>query len=669
MTAVALFDAQMREAAYQQNRDFERRLGRQLVGFTIIRLAALLEANGSLRPAAGAALADTRLGAHAAHLAMEPSHAAVAALAADVVRTLTEDNQIVPGVDPWQLPSGALETGRSSLDLALGRERQTLLDRLQGEVREHYSALWSAQVRQQNAELRERAPGLYTRLALEVLLKDAVILDVQVAGAVAEWQQLRSAPVAPHSDAAHAAAHHGTRHSHGAGRSLPWLDPVPRLDSLQAQLSTEFGRGLLLWPRDRVALAGFGGELDRAMQMPGWVNVWTMPIQNRVDMLSTGVNTTVGVRVLGRRLDEVVRASEDIAAVLKALPGAADVIADPVRGKGYVAVHPDRAQLARLGVNPGAINDLVEIAQGGKVVTTTVEGRERHPVRVRYARTFREDDESLRSLPVLVPEGHGSRHVPLASVAEVRVTEGPATIKGENGLLRNYVRLNVRGRDAGEFVAAAQQAVASRVSLPTGVYVEWTGQFEHEARARRTLQVVVPLVVLLIFLVLWWTYRDLADALLMLLAVPGAVAGGVFGQWLFGYPFSVTVWIGYIACFGMATSTGIIMLVYLREAVDRAGGLEAMTLDQLRGAVLQGAVHRLRPKLLTEGVTILSLAPLLWASGPGADVLRPMVIPVLGGILLADEVIDLFLPVLFYHVRRWRWQRLHQVGDFPKKLH
>jgi copper/silver efflux system protein len=253
--------------------------------------------------------------------------------------------------------------------------------------------------------------------------------------------------------------------------------------------------------------------------------------------------------------------------------------------------------------------------------------------------------------------------VPLGEVADVRIVEGPATIKGENGLLRNYVRLNVRGRGAADFVEEARRAVAERVALPEGVSVEWTGQFEHEARARSTLLLIVPLVLVLIFLILYWTYHDLADALLMLLAVPGAVAGGVFCQWLFGYKFSVTVWVGYIACFGMATATGIIMLVYLRQAVEKAGGLAHLSADGLRQAVLDGAVHRLRPKLLTEGITVLGLAPLLWATGPGADVIRPMVVPVLGGILIADEVIDLFLPVLFYRVRLWRWQRLRRTED------
>ena len=217
----------------------------------------------------------------------------------------------------------------------------------------------------------------------------------------------------------------------------------------------------------------------------------------------------------------------------------------------------------------------------------------------------------------------------------------------------------MRGRGTLEFVDAARRAVTEQVALPEGVYLEWTGQFEHDARAGRTLFVVFPLVLVLIFLILYWTYHDLADALLMVLAVPGALAGGVFFQWLLGYNFSVTVLVGYIACFGMATATGIIMLVYLREAVAKAGGLGPMTTSRLRQAVLDGAVHRLRPKLLTEATTILGLAPMLWATGTGSEVIRPMAAPVLGGILVADEVIDLLLPVLFYWVRKWRLTSHH----------
>jgi Cu(I)/Ag(I) efflux system membrane protein CusA/SilA len=342
-------------------------------------------------------------------------------------------------------------------------------------------------------------------------------------------------------------------------------------------------------------------------------------------------------------------------------------LADRLRGKGYLEIYPDRNRAARLGVSVGDINEIVGVALGGKVVTQTVQDRERYPVRVRYARAWRADEESIGDLPVPVSvEGTAQRgYVPLSEVADIRIAEGPATIKSENGLLRNYVRLNVWGRDSAEFVEEARRAVAARVELPPGVHLEWTGQFEHGERTRRTLLLILPLAIGLIFVVLYWTYRDLADAMLIMLAVPGALAGGVFAQWLFGYKFSVTVWVGYISCFGMATATGIIMLVYLREALARAGGLAGLTEEQIRQVVMEGAVQRLRPKLLTECTMVLGLAPLLWNSGVGVAVLKPMVIPVLGGILIADEVIDLFLPVLFYWVRRRRWDRLHAPETAP----
>lgn len=646
MEAVPLFDAQMREAAYQRNKEFERDLGPRQARFAVERLIELLDRSGALAPDSTGQgltpLAESVHADHAAHLAMESRPEAVAALTRDALRRLAALGAIEPGTDLGRLRPDFITRAVNSVGVLLGREEPTLVGSLYESVRDRHHALWREHTTRLNAELLDRGAGLYTRLVLEVLLGKAEVTDPAVRAAVQEWHRLRHAQPQP---AAGGHAHHGGR------GPLPFLEPVPALDSLQSELTQQFARRLLLWQRDRVELAGFGGELDRVMQMPGWTNVWTMPIQNRVDMLATGVNTAVGVRVLGRRSEDVVRASEEIAAVLKAVPCAADVIADPVRGKGYLEVVPDRERAARLGAEPGAVTDLVEIAVGGRVVTTTVEGRERHPVRVRYARSFREDEESVRDLPVLVRSKAGPAHVPLSAVADVRITEGPASVKGENGLLRNYVRLNVRGRDASEFMAAARQAVATQVRLPDGVFVEWTGQFEHQERASRTLAVAVPVVIGLIFLILWWTYRDLADAGLMLLAVPGALAGGVVFQWLLGYPLSVASWVGYIACFGMATSTGIIMLVYLRQAVADAGGLGKLTPDRLREVVLDGAAHRLRPKLLTEVTTLCGLAPLLLATGPGSEVLRPMVVPVLGGLLIADEVIDLFLPVLFYRAR------------------
>jgi copper/silver efflux system protein len=268
--------------------------------------------------------------------------------------------------------------------------------------------------------------------------------------------------------------------------------------------------------------------------------------------------------------------------------------------------------------------------------------------------------------------GGGPLQVPLSEVADVRIVEGPAMIKSENGRLRNYVTLNVRGdRDVVGFVEEAQRVVAEKVQLPEGVHVEWSGEFEHQVRAAQTLRIIFPAVLVLIFLILYLTYKDLMDALLMVLAVPEALAGGIFFQFLFpkiqhGWDappveFSVAVWVGYIAAFGMATETGIIMLVYLREAIDRRGGLENIkSLEELREAVIEGAVHRLRPKLLTEGVAIVALAPMLFASGVGSEILSSMALPVLGGLLIADEVVDIFLPVRFYWVRRARWLKLQE---------
>jgi Cu(I)/Ag(I) efflux system membrane protein CusA/SilA len=380
-------------------------------------------------------------------------------------------------------------------------------------------------------------------------------------------------------------------------------------------------------------------------------------------MLSTGVNTDIGICVLGSRLDDVAQTAERIATVVKTLAGAAGVVADPIRGKGYLEIRLDRQRTALLGISTADANDAISAALGGTVVAEL--GSPTGPLKVRlvFPRSWRDDAESLGNVPISVREsaphaGVPGAFVPLADIAELKTIEGPATLKGENGQLRSYVRLNVRGRDVAEFVAQARRAVDEQVHLPPGVHLTWTGQFQHQQQTYFRLALLIPAVVLLILLLLWWTYYDLADALIVMLGVPGAVAGGVLLQWLLGETLSITVVVGYLACFGMATATGVIMLVYLREAVDNAGGLENLTLAELRQAVLDGAVHRLRPKLLTEATTIIGLAPMLWASGVGSEVIRPMAVPVLGGILIADEVIDLFLPVMFYWVRRQRWLAL-----------
>jgi Cu(I)/Ag(I) efflux system membrane protein CusA/SilA len=427
-------------------------------------------------------------------------------------------------------------------------------------------------------------------------------------------------------------------------------------------------------------------------------------------MLSTGVRTDVAVKVFGPDIPTIEHVCKQIERELKPIDGARDVVATPITGKGYLEIVPDRQKAARYGVSVADIQDTVEVALGGRVVTQTVENLERFPVRIRYARAYREDEESVRRLlvsagmvgagraemaanpgamsppkaAVTTPSAGGDHEaapghslgaqkpvqVPLGEVADVRIVEGPSMITSENGRLMNYVTLMVRGRDMVGFVDEAQRVVAERVQLPQGVSIAWTGEFEHQVRAAQTLRFVLPAVIVLIFVILYLTYKDVWDAGLMMLAVPEAVAGGAFFQFLLprvmpGWfpdqiPFSVAVWVGYIACFGMATETGIIMLVYLREAIDKRGGLEKIdSLAELREAVIEGAVHRLRPKLLTEGVAILALAPMLFATGVGSEIIRPMAVPVLGGLLIADEVVDIFLPVRFYWVRRARWLKLH----------
>ena len=516
--------------------------------------------------------------------------------------------------------------------------------------------LWDAHVRALDAELIQRGAAVYTRLAIEATLILSPPRDRALADYIASLARLRS--IAPSHQAAEPAHHAMSR----SAVAPPGLAAIPALDVIQDELTRHFARRLVLWRRAREDLVGFGGELDRAVQMPGWANVWTMPIQNRVDMLATGVNTMLGVRVLGRDPEQAGAVAARVAEVLKAIPGAADVVADPARGKGVVEVRADRGKAARLGVSIGEINAAVEAAMGGTIATTLDADDGKLAVRVRYDRAHRADETSVADILVRsTPPGQPGppRLIPLAEVADVLVRDGPATIKGEDGRPRSYVRLNVRGRDAAAFVDDARRQLRSELALPEGCTLEWTGQREHERHARRTLMVVIPIVVALIFGLLWWTYRDLADAALMMLSVPGALAGGVVCQWLLGAKFSVTIWVGYIACFGMATATGVIMLVYLRDALARAGGLDAVDAEGLRLAVLDGAAHRLRPKLLTEATIVLGLAPMLWASGLGGEVLRPMAAPVLGGILVADEVIDLLLPVLFYRVRLWRLAGAH----------
>ncbi len=585
---------------------------------------------------------------------------------------------------------------------AIGGQTPGFADRLAEQLEQRRDKLWAERTKTLNWELFDQAPGMINALLLDSMTRTAA--GTPMAGSTPE----------------NAAA-----------------------KALRDQLNPQFAKGLFLWQKTKDDVLK---EMDSELQMPGWGNAWTQPIINRVNMLATGVRTQIGVKVFGptgKSLDQSIadiqQISNDIAAKLKTVRGAVDVVPDQAVGKRYLEIHIDRNKAARYGVNMSDISEVVETAMGGGKITQTVEGRQRFPVRLRYAREYWQDAEAIgdvlvtartspaellqfpsggsgavvsaqksptarptagmgaqgggmssggkaggmggsssegmgggggggnRSASAESPMSAGSTtQIPLRTVADIRVVEGPSMIKSENGRLRNYVTLNVRDRDIVGFVDEARQAIKSiEASLAgTGMSIEWSGEFEHQVRARQTMAIIFPMVILAILFLLYVTFHELLDTLLVFLAVIGALCGSLMFQALFGFNFSVIVSIGYVAAFGMATQTGVIMLVYLREAIDRHGGLEKIaSLEDLRRHVIEGAVHRLRPKLLTEGVAIVGLVPMLWATGTGAEIMRPMAAPVLGGLLISDEVIDIMIPVMFYWIRRWRWIKLHQKAD------
>jgi copper/silver efflux system protein len=612
-------------------------------------------------------------------LALSPSDESVSRLWPLVFESLEHHELLRDEIEKKSSLAGFSLESLAAISTVFGIEPSTIQSRVHALVQREHRRSWRRHVFDLDRTLHHRAVPTWLRLIANECFSKGIVIDDALVEVYSQIMKTRIAVPQSHDNEGH--------HGLPSLSVLPLIDPHPRFDSICRRLSDECSQSLLLWQHDAASLTFFEGEMDRALQMPGWSNVWTRPIQNRVDMLATGVNAEVGVRVLGRNLNDVVRISEEIALVLKHVAGAGDVAADPIRGKGLIQVTPDYQRAAELGVSLPDLQAVLDMALSGRIVDHILDGRERIAVRLQTSSPSAEhDEESLRELPVPCRMnvnvrtfkddgydsnssqpvgGHPVNHlpesdtVPLGAVADIQVLEGPATIKSENGWLRNYVRMNVRERNPFEFVNESRRIVERQVKLPPGLFLEWTGQFEHAERTRRSLVVLIPGVLLVIFAMLYATYWDWTDASLMLVSAPGALAGGLICQWVLGYKFSVAVGVGYIACFGMAAATGIVMLVYLREAVDLAGGLERITLPELKQTVLNGAVHRLRPKLLTEATTILGLAPMLWSDGIGAEVIRPMAAPVLGGILIADEVIDLLLPVLFYRIRRRRWHILH----------
>jgi len=385
-------------------------------------------------------------------------------------------------------------------------------------------------------------------------------------------------------------------------------------------------------------------EMDAALRIPGVTNIWTQPIINRIDMLSTGIRTPLGVKLFGSDLRLLEEKAKEVAEAVRTVRGAADVYPEKILGAPYLEIVVKRAEAARYGISVGDIEDMIEMAVGGENLTMTIEGRQRFPVRVRYARELRDNMEAMKR--VLVKASNGAQ-LPLAQLVEFRIAIGPPMISSENGLLQALVLMNVRGRDLGSFVEEAKKVVAKQVKVPTGYFLKWSGQYEDQLRAKQRLQLVVPAVILIIFILLYVTYNSWKEALLVILSLPFALVGGLLFLYLTGYNFSVAVWVGFIALFGTAVETGVIMLIYLREAFDRLGR------DDPEGAVMEGAVQRLRPKMMTVSAIIFGLVPLMWSTETGSEVMRPLATPVIGGMISSTILVLIVLPVLYLWMKEW----------------
>ena len=405
-------------------------------------------------------------------------------------------------------------------------------------------------------------------------------------------------------------------------------------------------------------------ELNAKLQIPGVTNGWTMPISNRINMLSTGIRTDVGVKVYGQNLDSIAVLSEKIKKELTGIEGIKDMYVEPITGGKYVDIQVKREEVGRYGLSVDDVNAVVESALGGMKLTTTVEGRQRFSVNARYGQDFRNNVESLRRLPMQTME-FGS--IPLSAVADIRLTEGPPMINSENAMLRGTVLFNVRDRDLGSTVAEAQKKLNSMVTkMPKGYFVEWSGQYENLIRGEQTLKMIMPLVLVVIFLSMYFAFNSYREAFFNLISIPFALIGGVFMISIWGVNLSVAVAVGFIALFGLAVETGIVMVIYLNDAMvqliaKNGNSRETITNEELREYVIHGAAKRLRPKIMTVCVTLFGLVPILWSHGVGSDMMKPIVLPMVGGVFTSAIHILLVTPIIFYMQKEWELNKLGKI--------
>ncbi len=396
-------------------------------------------------------------------------------------------------------------------------------------------------------------------------------------------------------------------------------------------------------------------EMDKALQFPGVANSWTMPIKARIDMLSTGIRTPVGVKVFGSSLEEIETLAKNIEATLKSVPGTRSAYAERITGGWYLDIAPDRAQLARYGISMDDFQETIATALGGETLTTTVEGRERFGVTLRYPRELRDDPAKIAAnvlVPAMSAPGAPPLMLPLGQLAEVRIAQGAPAIRTENALLSAYLYVDIEGRDIASYVAEARRAVAEQVKFPRGSYATWSGQYEYMERAVERLKVVVPFTLLIIFLLLYLNFGRLTQTLIVMLSVPFALVGGVWLMWALGYHMSVAVAVGFIALAGVAAETGVVMLIYLDHAWERIRQKSALVgrrpeIAELYAAVMEGAVERVRPKMMTVVTIMAGLLPIMWSTGTGAEVMRRIAAPMVGGMISSTLLTLIVIPALY----------------------
>src|SRR5688572_20042831 len=422
--------------------------------------------------------------------------------------------------------------------------------------------------------------------------------------------------------------------------------------------------------REGITKGDIINELDAKLQIPGVINGWTQPIINRINMLATGIRTDVGVKVYGQDLDSIYVLSEKVKSALAGIPGVKDLYVDPITGGKYLTINVNREALGRYGLSVEDVNMIVESAIGGAAIGQTIEGRQRFKISVRLAQDYRNSIEQLKRIPVNTPT---MGVIPLSAVASLGFESGPPMITSENAMLRGAVLFNVRDRDLGSTVSEAIQKLNEQMGvLPAGYYLEWSGQYENLIRGKQTLLVVLPVVLLIIFVSLYLAFKSIREAFFSLVTVPFALIGGAYMVYFYGVSLSVAVAVGFIALFGIAVETGVVMVIYLNDAMQqlvkqKGNSSDTISMDDLREFVIAGAAKRLRPKLMTVSVALFGLIPVLWSTGVGSDVMKPIVLPMIGGVLTSSTHILLVTPLIFLMTKEFELKKFGKIDVYEIK--